>query len=84
MKASSMWQLYFTQWKAQVSDNYIVLSERLKYVTVRFYSMKGSGMIQLGFTQWKLKCVKIRFYSVKDSSMWQLDFTQWKAQVYDN
>jgi hypothetical protein len=58
MKASSMWQLDFTQWKTQVCDNYIVLSERLKYVTVRFYSMKGSGMIQLDFTQWKAQVCK--------------------------
>jgi hypothetical protein len=36
--------LDFTQWKAQVCDKYILLSERLKYVTIRFYSEKGSSM----------------------------------------
>jgi hypothetical protein len=66
-------------------------------MTIRFYSGKGSNMLQLYFTQWKaqvcdnlialserLKYVTIIFYSVKGSSMWQLYCIQWKAQVYDN
>ena len=65
-----------------------LLSERLKYVTIRFYSVKGSSMSQVDFTLQKaqpcdnyillserLKYVTIRSYSVKDSSMLQLNLT---------
>jgi hypothetical protein len=52
-QSSTMWQLYFTQWKAQVCENYILLIERLKYVTIRFYFVKGSSMWQLNLTPWK-------------------------------
>jgi hypothetical protein len=75
----------------------MLLRERLKYVTIRFYSVKDSNMLQLYFNPWKaqvcdnyillrekLKYVAIRFYSVKSSSMLQLDFTPWKPQVCDN
>jgi hypothetical protein len=48
-----MWQVDFTIQKAQVCDNYILLCERLKYVTIRFYSVKDSSMLQLDFTPWK-------------------------------
>jgi hypothetical protein len=79
-----MLQLDFTQWKAQVCDNYILLSERLKYFTIRFYSVKGSSMLQLNLLCERLKYVSIRFDTVKDSSMLQLDFTHWKPEVCDN
>ena len=62
-------------------NNLIVLSERLKYVTIIFYSVKGSSMRQLDFLSDRLKQVTIKFYSVKGSSMLQLDCTQWKTQV---
>jgi hypothetical protein len=39
--------------KAQACDNYILLCEKLKYVTIIFYSVKGSSMWQLDFTLWK-------------------------------
>ena len=45
--------LDFTQWKAQVCDNYILLRKRLKYVTIKIYSVKGSSMRQSDFTQRK-------------------------------
>jgi hypothetical protein len=64
---------------------------------IRFYSVKGSNMLQLDFTPWKaqvcdnyilpseiLKYVTIRLYSVKGSSMWLIYFTQSKAEVCDN
>jgi hypothetical protein len=35
-KGSSMMQLDFTPWKAQVCDNYILLRQRLKYATIIF------------------------------------------------
>ena len=40
VKGSSLWQLYFTQLKAQACDNYILL-------------VKGSNLWQLYFTQLK-------------------------------
>jgi hypothetical protein len=52
MKGSSMLQLDFTPWKAQVCDNKILLRERLKYITIRFYSLKGSSMWQVDITLW--------------------------------
>jgi hypothetical protein len=79
-----MWQIYFTQWKAQVCDNLIVVSERLKYVTIIFYSVKGSSMWQLDFLSERFKQVTIKFYSVEGLRMWQLEFTQWKAQACEN
>ena len=48
-----MWQVDFTIQKAQACDNYVLLSERLKYATIRFYSVKGSSMLQVSFIQWK-------------------------------
>jgi hypothetical protein len=48
-----MWQLDFTPWKAQVCDKYILVCEKLKYVTIRYYSVKGSSIWQLDFTPWK-------------------------------
>jgi hypothetical protein len=53
VKYSSMLKLDCTQWKAPVCDNYILLSERLKYVKIKFYSVKASSMLQLDFNQWK-------------------------------
>jgi hypothetical protein len=53
VKDSSMLQLDFTPWKAQLCNNLILLRERLKYVTIRFYYVKGSSMSQLIVTQWK-------------------------------
>jgi hypothetical protein len=53
VKDSSMWHLDCTQWKAQVCFDYILLIERLKDVSIRFYSLKGSSMLQLDLTQRK-------------------------------
>jgi hypothetical protein len=47
-----MWQLDFTPWKAQIYYYYILLSQKLKYATIRFNSEKGSNMLQLNLTPW--------------------------------
>jgi hypothetical protein len=62
-----MWQLDFAPWKAQACDKYILLFEKLKYVTIRLYSVNDTSMGQLCFTP----CVS------------QLDFTPRKAQACD-
>ena len=46
-----MLQLDFNTRKAQICNNLILLRERLKYVTIRFSSVKGSSMSQLNVTQ---------------------------------
>ena len=53
-------------------------------MTIRFYSVKGSNMQQLDFTQWKAQVRDNKFYSVKGSTKLQLNLIHWKAQVCDN
>jgi hypothetical protein len=79
-----MLQLDFTLWKGQVCSNYIVLNERLKYVTIIFTQRKTQVYYNKNLLSERLKYVTIRFYSEKGSSMWQVDFTLHKAQACDN
>jgi hypothetical protein len=79
-----MLQLDFTQWKAQICDNYIVFSGRLKHVTIKFYSVEGSSMWQLEFTLWKAQACDNYILLSERLKYVTIRFSRWKAQAGDN